>query len=283
MVGRPTPRRGSTRSLSNRLNTSDHVSSAATRKFAASACRARSAASGTRLGNEAVVEVDPRVADKGFADGQALRRLERARLAAAKAEGPCARDVGRERHERGAVVHQRRERRADPVPFEHRKFRRVQPRALAIAEDVRQREDLRLAGREELLHRELGRCVQPGLVRRPVGPDEAGAKPVQMGLVAGRGLEGGRIDLDEAFGVEPATRRRGDPRARQQSRPSRRVTLRTPEGRGERRTQGAPQVCGRIANDLAFAAEISISAPKAPGRRLENERPFAHQAARPVS
>ena len=86
MVGRPTPRRGSTRSLSNRLNTSDHVSSAATRKPAASACRGEERRvrharweRGCRRGRS------PACRTKASPDGQALRRLERARLAAAKA------------------------------------------------------------------------------------------------------------------------------------------------------------------------------------------------------
>ena len=75
---------------------------------------------------------------------------------------------------------------------------------LAIAKHVRQGKDLRLAGGQQLLHREFRRRVQPGLARRAVRPDERRAKPVQMGLVAGRSLEGGRVDLDEAVRVEPA-------------------------------------------------------------------------------
>ncbi len=50
MAGRPIPRWGSTRSLRSRLNTSDQVSSAATRRPTACAWRARRAAFGAPPG-----------------------------------------------------------------------------------------------------------------------------------------------------------------------------------------------------------------------------------------
>ena len=45
-------------------------------------------------------------------------------------------------------------------------------------------------------------CSQASLAE-PSGSDERSPKPVQMGFVAGRELEGCGIDFDEAVRVEP--------------------------------------------------------------------------------
>ena len=200
------------------------------------------------LDRQAVIEVDPGMAEEGVAHAQALGRLERARLATAEGEGFRAGDMGGERDERAAVVHHLRERRADPIPFEHGEFRRVQGGALAVAENMSQSKDLRLPGGEELLHREFRRGVQPGLARRAVRADEIGAKAVQVGFVAGRGLKGGWVDLDEALGVEPSAHDGGDAGARSAARAARRGGRgsRTAGGReGSRDSEGY----GRIAGD----------------------------------
>ena len=179
---------------------------------------------------------------ESLAHGQALGRLERVRLAPPEGEGLRPRDMGGERDQRRAIVHQPRERRAGPIPFEHGELRRVQRRPLAIAENVCESKDLRLARGDELLHREFGRCVKPCFAGRAVRADEAGAEPVQVGLVAGRGLQGGGIDLDEVLGLEPAAGNRGD--AGPQDSRGRRASWRSrlQNGGGAERTQGTPGV-----------------------------------------
>ena len=94
----------------------------------------------------AVVEIDAGMAEEGVADADPLGRLERVRPAAAKREGFRARHLSCERQQRGAILHDRCQWRADAIPLEHCEFRRVQRGAFAVAEDVGQRKDLRLAG-----------------------------------------------------------------------------------------------------------------------------------------
>ena len=192
---------------------------------------------------QTVEEVDPGVAQEGVAHRQSLGRLERARRAAAEGEGLRPRDMARERHELRAIVHQRLQRRARPVPFEHREFGGVQRAAFAIPEDMRQAEDARLAGGQELLHGEFGRGMEPRLLRGSVRADEFGLEPDEMGLVAGRRLERGRIDLDEALGVEPLPHGRGDPRAQDEARAPGGVAVAGPEGFSGW-TQGAFELFG---------------------------------------
>ena len=200
-----------------------------------------------RRRRQAVIEIDAGMAEEGVADADPLGRLERVRPAAAKGEGLGARNLGGERKQRGAIVHQRRQRRADAIPFQHREFRRMQRRALAVAEDMGQREDPRLAGGRELLHREFGRRVKPGLARRAVGADEAGAKPVQVGLVA-RAKPAGRPDrprrsLWRRTIAEPPRRcgrvRRAAAGGRRGGRGSRTARART--------NSKSSEACGRIA------------------------------------
>ncbi len=240
MVARPTPRFGSTRSLSSRLKMSDQVSSGGDAHAAVPGLPGEKA--GVRIAprRQAVVEVDSGMAAERLAHRKAFRRLERARSAAAEDEAFGARDMGGERNERGAIIHQPVERSADPVPFEHGEFRRVQRRALAIAENVRQRKDLRLACGDELLHREFRRRMQTGLDRRPVRPDERRAKTMKMGLVARRGLKRSRIDFHETLGLEPAAHETEDLRPRQKRGAASGVAVGAPERRAGGRTQGTP-------------------------------------------
>ena len=169
-VGRPTPRLGSTRSLKSRLKISDQSSSAATLKAGRLRLSGEDRRVGSAAGRQAVVEIDAGVAQKSVAHGQALRRLEGVGLPAAKDKGFRARDMGGEREKRGAVIHDFGQRRADPVPLEHRKFRARATPPLAIAEDGRQRKDSRLSRGQEFLHREFGRRMQIGVARRAVRP-----------------------------------------------------------------------------------------------------------------
>ena len=220
---------------------------------------------------QAFQKIDSRMALKRLAHADAFRRLERVGLPAAKFEPLRARDMGRERQQLGAIVHQAGERRADPIPFEHREFRRMQSGPLAVAKDVREGKDLRLAGGDELLHREFRRSVQPGLGPRAVRRDERGAKSVQMGLVSGRNLEGGDVDLDEAVGDEPSPDEAGDARSRDEAAPALRVPLTAPERRRGRRTHGTWGASATLASSpLVIAVKFSIKRGSIAKTRLEN-------------
>ena len=196
---------------------------------------------------------------KRLAHCHAFRRLERIGLAAAEPESPCARDMSGKRKEPGAVVHQTAEWSPDPIPFDHRKFWRVERSPLAIAKDVRHGKNLRLAGGKQLLHREFRRRVQPGLARRAMWFDERRLKPVQMGLVARGNLEGGGVDFDEAVRVEPPPHETRNARSRQQSAAPFPVAIAAPEWRGGGQAHGTPATPDTIRQSrLAFAAKISI-------------------------
>jgi len=92
----------------------------------------------------------------------------------------------------------------------------VQRTPLAIAEYRSEGEDLLLARRQQFLAGELGRGVQIKRAAAAVGIDEGGAEGVQVGLVAGRGLQSAGVDLDKALRREPTANCRDDPPARQQ-------------------------------------------------------------------
>ena len=55
----------------------------------------------------------------------------------------------------------------------------------------------RLAGRQQLLAGEFRRGAQIERLPLAAGPDQLGREGVQMGLVAGRDLQGRGLDLDE--------------------------------------------------------------------------------------
>ena len=94
-------------------------------------------------GRHRLENVDPAMPQERLAHRQPLGRRERVRLAAAERAALRARRLRREPQQRRAIALQRRGRLADPVPFEHREFRRVQRAALAIAEHPGEREDPR--------------------------------------------------------------------------------------------------------------------------------------------
>ena len=149
---------------------------------------------------------------KGVADGDALRRLERVGPLAAECERLRARDMSDKRDKRGAVVHDPFERSACPVPFQHHELGSVQSRPLSVTEDMRQGEDALLSGGQKLLHREFGRSMEVSVQYRSVRPDERRPEPVEMRLIPGRSLERGRLRFEETLRVEPAadeTRRLG--------------------------------------------------------------------------
>ena len=234
------PRLGSTRSLRSRLKMSDQSSSGATRR--PDCLRLASERFGVRTAAErqAVEKVDAGMAPKRIAHGEPLRRLERIGLPAAKDERLRAGDMGGERDQRGAILDQALQRRVGPIPLQHREFRRVQRRRSRLRKTLRQREDLLLAGGEQLLHREFRRGMQIGVARRAVRRNERRREAVQMGLVAGRSLEGGGLDLDETLGVEPAPHEARDPRAGDEAGRAVGVAVPVPERSRGGRAQGTP-------------------------------------------
>ena len=83
----------------------------------------------------------------------------------------------------------------------------MQRRALGVAEDARELEEPRHAAGQQLLHRELGRAVQPARLRvLAVRRLPVGGEAREMHLGAGRHLQDRRLDLDEAFCREPLPR-----------------------------------------------------------------------------
>jgi len=89
-------------------------------------------------------------------------------------------------------------------------------------------EDPRHPAGQQLLHRELGRAVQPAFALLAVGQLPGGREAGEMDLGAGRGLQDRRLDLDEAFGREPLPQRRLYPGAHLEVRQAPREPVGTP-------------------------------------------------------
>ena len=117
------------------------------------------------------------------------------------------------------------------IPFQHGEFRRMRHAALAIAEDAGEIEDPRLARRQQFLGREFRRGVQVERLARATGRDQLGRESMQMRLVAGRHLQGGRLDLDEAGLGKPGAQGGDYTVAGEQERPAIGVSLLFPERR----------------------------------------------------
>src|SRR5579871_2159703 len=149
---------------------------------------------------------------------------------------------------------------------------------------MRQGKDLRLAGGQKLFHREFRRGVQPRLGGRAVGRRQGSAKSVQMGLVAGRGLESGGVDLNKAVGVEPAPHEARDAGPREQPLPPCCVAIAGPERRGGDPTHGTCGTSRPAASPLlAFAAETGIRRASIANPQLEKARPSAQDLRTPDS
>ena len=97
------------------------------------------------------------------------------------------------------------------IPFEHREFRRVQRSALAVAEDAGKIEDARLARRQQLFGRELGRSVQIKVSALAAGLNRFGREGVQMRLVTRRDRQRAAFDFGEALRLEIGRVRSLDP------------------------------------------------------------------------
>src|SRR5947209_2420906 len=97
---------------------------------------------------------------------------------------------------------------------------------------MRQREDARLAGREQLLHREFRRGREVARAASAVRGDEFGRESGEMCLVTGRELQRRYIDLDEMLPPEELPAGGGDAGAHLEERPAVFVEMRGPPGRG---------------------------------------------------
>ena len=80
----------------------------------------------------------------------------------------------------------------------------VQSPALAVAEHAREIEDARLARRQQLLAGEFRRGAQVQRGSLAARSDQLGGEGMQMGLVAGRDLQGRGLHLHEIVGGEPS-------------------------------------------------------------------------------
>ena len=104
----------------------------------------------------------------------------------------------------------------------------VRGRALAISEDARELEEARLAGHQQLLHRDLGRGVQPERAGPPSRLRQLRGEGGDMHLHAGGHLKRRRLDLDETLPVEPVPHAPQQRRALEQCRAAGGVSLGAP-------------------------------------------------------
>ena len=102
-------------------------------------------------------------------------------------------------HERGAVGHHRLVGLAGAIPFDHGEFRRVQRRrARGCGRRGRNRRSSPRRRRAASSWRIRARCGGSAARASRPAPIQLGGEGVEMGLVAGRDLERGGLDLDEA-------------------------------------------------------------------------------------
>ena len=160
------------------------------------------------------------------------------RSGVAKGSATCARKLslrgagglgGDAQHFR-AILHQPLVGLIRAIPLEHGEGRVMQGPALAVAIGLGEREDLRLARRQQLLARELRGGVQIERPPRSIRADQLGSEGGEVRLVAGRHLQGAGLDLDEPLRLEPGAQRGPDAAARQQERPAVRVIIGVPPG-----------------------------------------------------
>src|SRR3569833_3271224 len=110
--------------------------------------------------------------------------------------------VGGQPQQGEAVVDHRRVGLARPVPFQHGKFRRMQPAAFPIAEDAGEFVFLVLAGRQQNLGREFRRSVQVESPLLQIRSSRLGLEGMQMGFIAGRSDQRPAFLFGEALAFE---------------------------------------------------------------------------------
>ena len=218
------------RSTRTRLNTSDHVSSAADAHPCGDGRRGERVGVGLACTINCGEEVDAGETLERLCHSQALRRNE----GIGAAPPPCQRarpgGFGGQRQDLGAVPHDHFVSLIRSIPFEQRELRVVQGAALAVAEHAGDIDDAPFAGRKQFFAGELRRGVQIKLRARPVRPKKVGREGVQMRLVAGRDLQRRRFDLDEVARGEKSPHGRQDAVASDEKRPPVGVDVRRPPG-----------------------------------------------------
>ena len=90
----------------------------------------------------------------------------------------------------------------------------MQRAPLAVAEDAGEIENPRLARRQQFLSCEFRRGTQIKRRPLPARPDQVGGEGVQVGLVAGRDLQGGGFHFDEIAPGKPGPHGGGNAPAR---------------------------------------------------------------------
>ena len=207
------------RSLMTRLKMSDQVSSPATWMPAARAACASRALSGLPDGQRRH-QIDAREFLERRGHGEPLRRGER--IAHAILESPFVQAGGLRAlgEQRGAVGHQRLVGFVGAIPFQQRELGMMYRAALAVAEHAGEGDDLRLAGRQQLLAGEFGRGVQMHARAPAVRRRELGGEGVQVGFIARRDLQDRHLDFDEAVAGKPVPQGRLDAPASRQERPA---------------------------------------------------------------
>jgi elongation factor P len=196
------------------------------------------------------------VAGEGFSHRQMLRFCLGGSDGIAPTQRAGAGCLCRNSNEGGAIGHHRLVWFAGAIPLDHGELRRVQWSAFAIAEDMGEVDDAFLASGEKLLHREFWRRVQIAARARPVRANPISAEGMKMSLVAGRNLEGGSLNLDEAFVGEPATKCSDDAVAGEQKRSPVAMTLPLPERRN-RHASSLHSVAEWLGDPLARPSKIA--------------------------
>jgi hypothetical protein len=107
----------------------------------------------------------------------------------------------------------------------------VQRAALAVAEDVGETEQARLARRQQLLAGEFRRGVEVERLAAAIGQNRLRGEGREMRLVAGGDLQRGGFDLDEIALGKPRAKTREDAVAGEQQRPAIRMEAGMPPGR----------------------------------------------------
>ena len=165
-------------------------------------------------------------------------------------------------HQRRAVLHQRLVRFVRPVPFQHGEFGVMQRAALAIAEHAGEIENARLARRQQFLAGEFRRGAQIERPPLPAGSDQFGGEGMQMGLVAGRDLQGRGLHLDEIARGKPGPQGGGDPPARPQEGPAAGMDAGKPEWRAFAHIYLNGTGQNRARERLASAEKIAMVRPE---------------------
>jgi len=131
----------------------------------------------------------------------------------------------------GAIGHQIIERSADPIPFQHCEFGRMQHSALAVTKHPCEIENAGFAGCQQLFAGKFRGCVQIKRLGPAIMAVQIDRNAVQMGFVAGRDLQLSGLDLGEVADLEPAPQSGFDSIASQQQRAAVAVPDRRPKRR----------------------------------------------------